>query len=165
MNPRLLPALCLVAFAAVAFYLLGVGRNGGEGDSGDSDAPAGPSPKNENDLVQFTGQPASVPTEIANMVALAEQLNDADATAQDDVAVLVELIRVYTRSLGTVPEGGLNEEIVYGLLGNNPKKLVFMKKDHAKINEQGELVDRFGVPRSEARRVGKECRSRWVTYP
>jgi hypothetical protein len=146
MNSRLLPALCVVAFAAVAIYLLGVGRYGGEGDPGVADSPVVPGPRNGNDLLQFKGQPASEPTEIANMVALAEQLNDEDATAQDDVAVLVELIRVYTRSMGAVPEGGLNEEIVHGLLGNNPKKLVFMKKDHAKINEQGELLDRFGVP-------------------
>jgi hypothetical protein len=130
MNSRLLPALCVVAFAAVAIYLLGVGRYGGEGDPGVADSPVVPGPRNGNDLLQFKGQPASEPTEIANMVAL----------------VLVELIRVYTRSMGAVPEGGLNEEIVHGLLGNNPKKLVFMKKDHAKINEQGELLDRFGVP-------------------
>ena len=145
MNSRLLPALCLVAFAAVAIYLLGVGRYGGEGDPGVADSPVVPGPRNGNDLLQSKGQPASEPTEIANMVVLAEQLNNADATAQDDVAVLVELIRVYTRIMGAVPEGGLNEEIVHGLLGNNPKKLVFMKKDHAKINEMGGLMDRFGV--------------------
>jgi hypothetical protein len=65
---------------------------------------------------------------------------------QDDIAVLEELIRVYARFLGTVPAGGLNNEIVNGLLGENSKKLIFIEKGHARINEHGELVDRYGTP-------------------
>ncbi|BCX48073.1 hypothetical protein HAHE_19810 [Haloferula helveola] len=90
--------------------------------------------------------PPKEPVELPEMIALADRLNEKNRSAQDDLQVVEELIRSYLRYVGTVPEGGLNEEIVDGLRGNNPMKLIFVGKDHPKINEAGELLDRFGHP-------------------
>ncbi|MFM1559475.1 MAG: hypothetical protein ACKJSK_09195 [Roseibacillus sp.] len=150
MKSRLIPAICLIVFATVvAVFLLGPWRGEERSDEGEQSVEL-PAPaagrKLGDELLQSQGQPAAEPHVLQNMVALAAQLNDEDASVQDDVAVLEELIRVYTRFLGTVPAGGLNDEIVNGLLGENPKKLIFIEKGHARINERGELVDRYGTP-------------------
>ncbi|MFP6881280.1 MAG: hypothetical protein VCA34_10030 [Roseibacillus sp.] len=150
MKSRLIPTLCLTVFAVVvAAFLLGPWRDEKESDEGEQivDLPAPAAGRKLGDeLIQSQGQPAAEPHVLKNMVSLAAQLNDEDASVQDDIAVLEELIRVYARFLGTVPAGGLNNEIVNGLLGENSKKLIFIEKGHARINEHGQLVDRYGTP-------------------
>jgi hypothetical protein len=80
------------------------------------------------------------------MLALSSQLAEPDGTAEEDVGNLEELVRSFTRFVGTAPEGGLNYEIVRSLQGDNPMHMVFLAKDHPKLNAEGELLDRFGTP-------------------
>ncbi|MEO1844642.1 MAG: hypothetical protein ABGZ37_10240 [Akkermansiaceae bacterium] len=80
------------------------------------------------------------------MARLAESLNDPEASAEDDLGVVEELIRNYQQRLSRVPTGGLNEEIVGSLRGRNPWKLVYIGEENAELNEKGELLDRFGTP-------------------
>ncbi|MFM1558990.1 MAG: hypothetical protein ACKJSK_06750 [Roseibacillus sp.] len=86
------------------------------------------------------------PVLIPSMARLAESLNDPEASAEDDLGVVEELIRNYQQRLSRVPTGGLNEEIVGSLRGRNPWKLVYIGEKNAKLNEKGELLDRFGTP-------------------
>lgn len=90
--------------------------------------------------------PPKEPVELLQVIALANQLNDKDGSVQNDLQIVDELIRTYMRYVGTAPEGGLNEEIINCLRGNNPMKMIFVGKGHSKINEAGELLDRFGHP-------------------
>ncbi len=86
------------------------------------------------------------PLEIPRMIALAETLNDPDASVEDDLAVIDAILQHYRRSLRRMPAGGLNEEIVAGLRGRNERRLVYIGPDNARLNENGELLDRFGEP-------------------
>jgi len=83
---------------------------------------------------------------MADVAANAERLNDPDSTVNEDLQIVGELLRVYTRYIGSAPEGGLNEEIVACFRGKNPMKITFLGSDNAKLNEAGELLDRFGTP-------------------
>ncbi len=86
------------------------------------------------------------PVLIPSMARLAESLNDPEASAEDDLGVVEELIRNYQQRLSRVPTGGLNEEIVGSLRGRNSWKLVYIGEENAELNEKGELLDRFGTP-------------------
>lgn len=97
-------------------------------------------------MVQSRPQGQRKPMVMADVVENAERLAATDATVEDDLQVVGELLRVYSRHMGSVPEGGLNEEIVACLRGKNPKKITFLGSDNAKLNPAGELVDRFGTP-------------------
>lgn len=141
----------MVAFAGAALFLLGPGHEEVPEELGVPASPPRPVPARESavsgdQLVEPRPEPPAEPRVIEDMVALADQLGREDASVEDDVAIVHELIRVYTRYVGTVPEGGLNDEIVQGLLGENPMKMIFLDRENARINEKGELVDRFGTP-------------------
>lgn len=86
------------------------------------------------------------PIVMADVVTIADRLNEADASVEDDLQIVGELLQAYTRFIGTGPEGGLNEEIVACLRGKNPKRITLIGPDNAKLNEAGELLDRFGTP-------------------
>jgi hypothetical protein len=84
--------------------------------------------------------------EIPTMVRLAERLNDSEASVEDDLGVVGLLIENFLRRSREVPAGGRNEEIVGALRGRNREKEVSLGRSNAKLNEKGELLDRFGTP-------------------
>ena len=86
------------------------------------------------------------PVELPSMVALAESLNDPDATVEEDLEVVEGLLQHFQRTMKSAPFGGLNEEIVASLRGRNARKFIYIAEGNAKLNEKGELVDRFGTP-------------------
>ncbi|NNC87458.1 MAG: hypothetical protein HKN82_03235 [Akkermansiaceae bacterium] len=148
--------LVLLAVVAVGAFLLyqrgeqeGDGAQAGTDGAGTAVDPRG-SPsgavRGTPSVVKQKPVPPSEPVVVESMVAHAEQLNDESATVQDDLSVVGELIAAYIRYIGTGPEGGLNEEFVAALQGSNPMKLILLGKDHARVNEAGELLDRFGTP-------------------
>lgn len=86
------------------------------------------------------------PLSVPSMVALSKQLTEPDATAEDDLDVVRSLIEYYRKQNRIAPPGGLNEEIVAGLRGNNPRKLRLIEDSHPKLSPSGELLDRYGTP-------------------
>ena len=56
------------------------------------------------------------------------------------------LIEYHRKQIRSVPPGSENEEILTGLRGKNPRKLQLIEDGHPKINEAGQLLDRFGTP-------------------
>lgn len=84
--------------------------------------------------------------ELPGMVELAAALNAPEGSVEEDLEVVEELIRQYVKRVEAAPSGGLNEEIVTSLRGKNPRRFVFIPSSHPKLNEKGELLDRFGTP-------------------
>ena len=74
-------------------------------------------------------------------------LDNPDLTESASVEALSSLVLTY-RQLGNGGhyESGENIEITNALLGDNPKKVAFISAENSRINSEGELVDRFGVP-------------------
>ncbi|MEM0895941.1 MAG: hypothetical protein AAGJ79_03570, partial [Verrucomicrobiota bacterium] len=83
---------------------------------------------------------------VPSMIQLAKQLNDPEASVEEDLDVVRGLIDYYRKQNRIVPPGGLNEEIVAGLRGDNPRKLRLIEDSHLKLSPGGELLDRFGTP-------------------
>ncbi|CAN5913413.1 hypothetical protein BH11VER1_BH11VER1_27970 [soil metagenome] len=67
-------------------------------------------------------------------------------TAMDDVQSVSMMLEEYRRAFGAMPVGELNDEIVRRLQGENPKGIAVLPKSHPAINDQGELLDRWGTP-------------------
>ncbi|MEP4078337.1 hypothetical protein [Haloferula sp.] len=97
-------------------------------------------------MVKSVPQTPRKPIVLEDVVANADRLNDPNATVEEDLQIVGELLRIYSRHIGVGPEGGLNDEIVACFLGKNPKKITFLGADNAKLNEAGELLDRYGTP-------------------
>ena len=80
------------------------------------------------------------------MSSQARDLNAAATTAQDDIAIVAELLREYRRHLGGNPVGE-NDEITAALLGANPKHLACLPPGPAAwLDSGGRLLDRWGTP-------------------
>ena len=146
-----LAAIALVAIVAFLFFRPDTekkGEQGGgtSGKNGGSATTPGGNARPPAPLVKQRPAPPKEAVVLEDMLALSDQLNSNQATVQDDLEILEELFAAFQRFVGSVPEGGLNDEIVAGLLGGNEKKLVFLRNGHPKLNEQGELLDRFGTP-------------------
>ena len=62
-------------------------------------------------------------------------------------------------------QGGVNKSVINWYPGHMTKAVRQMKEDIKLIDLVIELLDaRIPLSRSEERRVGKECRSRWSPY-
>jgi hypothetical protein len=84
---------------------------------------------------------------IADIAAATRALNAPDSTVEKDLELLQSVIDFYRRAnSGSNPGGGLNEEIVDQLRGKNAKRLAVIPPNHASINAQGQLLDRWGTP-------------------
>jgi hypothetical protein len=66
-------------------------------------------------------------------------------TGYDDVQSVASLLEEYRRAFGAMPQGELNDEIVRRLQGENPKGVAVLPKQHANLNAEGELMDRWGT--------------------
>lgn len=75
----------------------------------------------------------------------AELLNSEDSSCLDDVALLESVLRQYRNAFGQHPVG-INSEIIAALAGRNCKSVAFISPENVAINEDGQLVDRWGSP-------------------
>jgi len=73
-------------------------------------------------------------------------LHSGDDDPLGDLERLGHLLYLYRQLVGANPEGGENMLIVESLNGANEKGLRFLPGGNPFVNEQGELVDRWGTP-------------------
>jgi hypothetical protein len=73
-------------------------------------------------------------------------LTGGNESGYEDVQSVGILLEEFRRAFGAMPTGELNDEIVRRLQGENPKGIAVLPKSHAAINENGELMDRWGTP-------------------
>ena len=76
---------------------------------------------------------------------MADRLNAPDGTIREDVEILGSILRNYQLALGGNPIGS-NREITAQLTGRNPRRHAPVPGDVPAIDENGQLVDRWGTP-------------------
>ena len=81
-----------------------------------------------------------------DIVTMAEDLHAESSEPVLDLETIQEILTVFRKANGSNPFGSENEEIVAGLIGNNPKRIALIDPDHESINEKGQLLDRWGTP-------------------
>jgi hypothetical protein len=78
---------------------------------------------------------------------LADELNAPAGTIGNDVRVLEEIFAHWATNFPRAGNPvGTNAEITAALTGKNKLGLALIPPDHAAINRDGELVDRWGTP-------------------
>ena len=77
---------------------------------------------------------------------LADELHSPQRTAVDDLGVVMNLFTEYRIRFRSFPVGEDNASFVNALTGRNPSRLAFLPKNHAAIDAQGQLLDRWGKP-------------------
>lgn len=83
----------------------------------------------------------------AERSTLADELNTPTSDIQRDLRLVSEIIGTFqTNFLRTGNPTGTNAEITAALAGKNPLRLALVPADHPAINQEGELVDRWGTP-------------------
>lgn len=96
---------------------------------------------------RIAGETAGDVVFVPDIFELARKLNHPDTNEEEDIAIVQELLAFYRRSNnGSNPDGGLNYSIVQELRGRNKKQLAVLPEDLPAINQDGELVDRWGSP-------------------
>jgi len=83
---------------------------------------------------------------VLDIASSADQLHSDDLGPLDDLLIVQSLVDAYRRVEGANPSGGLNFEIVARLTGSNERKVAFISPAHPDLNDEGELVDRWGTP-------------------
>jgi hypothetical protein len=76
--------------------------------------------------------------------SIARSLHRSTAPPIEDVEAVDAIFAQYRWAYRTNPEGGENEEIMAGLLGENEHQVVFFPPDHTNLDDQGRLLDRWG---------------------
>ncbi|MDD5199193.1 MAG: hypothetical protein PHC88_05265 [Terrimicrobiaceae bacterium] len=79
-------------------------------------------------------------------VEASQTLNQSGQSAREDMQAVHTVLADYHTVFGEVPPGGLNEEITRGLMGDNPKKIIFLRAKESDLSASGELLDRWGTP-------------------
>lgn len=171
---RFLILLLVIAALAVAFALLRPGEappaaggqadgtHGESGAAGARDEP--PSPAPAGGLVTPENLPAGtrvVPgkiedhrfTRLDDGRSIANEgyeavrvLHQKDLSPEEDLERLEMVMGLYQWAYKSVPEGGENYEIMAGLTGDNPHRIIFFPPDHAALDPDGNLRDRWGTP-------------------
>jgi hypothetical protein len=89
-------------------------------------------------------EPAPLPVERS---ALADELNSSRGDIAADLHVVLELISAFRTNFPRAGNPvGSNAEITAALSGRNALHVAFIAPDHAAINRDGELCDRWGTP-------------------
>lgn len=126
------------------------GDSSGEAVAAKNDVGTGPVPSTDlpRKIINRPGvsKPERESIIVLDVAQSAAQLHQGDSDATEDLAILQDLVSYYRRIHGANPEGGLNFEIVGNLAGNNERKLAVLPPDHASLNQEGELLDRWGTP-------------------
>ncbi len=93
----------------------------------------------------FTPTLVPTPTPNAAELAAAAVTPAVERTPEIEVGDLMGSLRDYRNAFGANPVGN-NAEITSALLGENPRNLAFVERASAKLNAQGEMIDRWGRP-------------------
>ena len=119
-------------------------------------APAAPSPSKPTSPPEVatprppvTGNqrlPAPAKVTFLPVAETANLLHAENEDPQEDLHILEGLLEGYRRVYKWNPVAGLNEEVVEALIGYNDKNVALIAADHPAINDQGQLVDRWGTP-------------------
>ncbi len=84
---------------------------------------------------------------LPDMAETARRLHTPETTAEQDLEILQSLVAFYrTSNGGANPDGGLNQDIVSALRGQNANCLAVLPPDLGFFNAEGELLDRWGTP-------------------
>lgn len=78
-------------------------------------------------------------------IALSRKLHQGNDPIQD-LSLLSKIFSKYRLIFKENPVGTDNFEFTAALLGNNPKKTFFIDPEHPSLNEQNQLLDRWGTP-------------------
>jgi hypothetical protein len=70
----------------------------------------------------------------------------AQQRPMEDNRAVIRVLNAYRERFGGFPAGEENRHIVNALAGNNPKGIAFLDRSTAPLNQQGEMVDRWGSP-------------------
>lgn len=99
------------------------------------------------------GAESPSPSEVTSNDALLgdEILQDyasPDRSVQEDLQLIQGLIMSVQTLVKNQDPGrmAVNEDVVEVLLGKNPHKKAFLRRDHPALNERGQLIDRWGSP-------------------
>lgn len=98
------------------------------------------------------GQPAIKPIVLpisnnpADRSPIADKLNLSTESALTDLTIVRDLLEEYRRAYGAFPVGEDNSQILNALSGNNPRKLVFIARNHSALSSSGALLDRWATP-------------------
>lgn len=85
-------------------------------------------------------------SEYRESVAIAQRLAEPTGEAALDLEAVESLFGAYLWAFKELPEGGENHEVVAGLTGDNPKRVIFIPPDHPRLDARGNLLDRWGTP-------------------
>jgi hypothetical protein len=77
--------------------------------------------------------------------SITEELNAPERSAGEDMQIVHSVLGNYARVFGEMPPGGLNEELVGALRGDNPKNMRFLVVSNSELSGRGELLDRWGT--------------------
>ncbi len=97
--------------------------------------------QNEESISNYPLQANELPLE----GKVLENLNIPEARALEALHELLHIC-AYNGNNGQLVTGFTNVEVTNGLLGNNAQKRAFLSSLHPRINQYGELVDRWETP-------------------
>lgn len=114
-------------------------------------SPPGPHPAGANRWAQPADPALPLPREAPpTLLPGAEErvsdLHHPDLPPENDLSIVLEVLREFHRVVGKMPPGGENREILSALLGHNPGRMAFLPAGLPALSEQGELLDRWGNP-------------------
>ena len=72
-------------------------------------------------------------------------LNSEETSANEDFLIIETLLTHSQRHHGGNPIGD-NDDLVAALRGRNQKTLAYLPSDHSALDQQGQLLDRWGTP-------------------
>lgn len=157
MNRRFLVPAAL-ALGVIAVLVFRPKPDSGTGREGDVSAFQGNSSRGEANALQKTPslnespEPEVISVAGGHVVVLpaalefAAGLDRPGGSPEGDMEIVHEAVAQYRRVFGSNPPGGENREIVAALRGENPRRLAVLPPDLKSLNENGEIVDRWGTP-------------------
>jgi len=98
---------------------------------------------------QVSRSRSSVPVrEISASTAFARSIRQEGSSPSDDLAVLQMLVTDYRRVHSVVPPAVNSQELARLLMGENPTRSRFLPPDCPALDDEGQLLDRWGTPLS-----------------
>ena len=79
-------------------------------------------------------------------IDLANKLHSKDTPFEEDIQILDSILGYYRMIYKSNPVAGENFEVINCLTGKNRQKVVVFPINHPDLDEQGNLVDRWGTP-------------------
>ena len=79
-------------------------------------------------------------------IELANKLHSKNTPFEEDIQILDAIFGYYRMIYKSNPVAGENFEVINSLSGKNRQKLVVFPINHPDLDEQGNLVDRWGTP-------------------